>query len=474
MPSAFVVSDVFPSQPICSSKRMSQMAADQPVTPVPRAERIASIDVFRGLTMLVMLFVNDINDYGVKYAAWLLYHMDEISVKRLYRVDEPSGERATADRDRRRHAADRARQAADDGQDRLHDGAGRDLSHLSVHRRPVDSGRTGAADRSRRLDAQTQRARRAALVRDDRNRAVHVEYAQCRPVNGMSPDLWRLLLFPSMILLWNRYPSMRGVWRWLFVVLRLCGAGLLIYLLVIFRRDDNAWLSPGWWGIIGLIGWAYLLAALVWLVARDLGVAIMGALALLVAFRLCNDLLVLYHADGNAIGLSQWWPSTFHGWLINPGSLAGLATPVFGGMAIATLFRPDSPARTPRSRIAWILVFAAGFAAAAFLLRPVLWPGHQQGSRHACLLPLLHGHRLCGLRVSLLAGRRDEDQPLDGARRSGRLEHALDVHAPLDLCRSRWPCSGSTIPRLHLSLSSRGSRVRCISTRAGWESAGRP
>ena len=34
--------------------------------PVPRAERIASVNVFRGLTMLLMLFVNDINDYGVK------------------------------------------------------------------------------------------------------------------------------------------------------------------------------------------------------------------------------------------------------------------------------------------------------------------------------------------------------------------------------------------------------------------------
>ena len=40
------------------------MGKDQTPPSLP-AERIVSIDVFRGLTMLVMLFVNDIGDYGV-------------------------------------------------------------------------------------------------------------------------------------------------------------------------------------------------------------------------------------------------------------------------------------------------------------------------------------------------------------------------------------------------------------------------
>src|SRR5512146_2536082 len=44
------------------------------ITPVqPQVARIRSIDIFRGLTMLVMIFVNDVS--GVKGLPWWTYHM---------------------------------------------------------------------------------------------------------------------------------------------------------------------------------------------------------------------------------------------------------------------------------------------------------------------------------------------------------------------------------------------------------------
>jgi heparan-alpha-glucosaminide N-acetyltransferase len=59
-------------------------------------------------------------------------------------------------------------------------------------------------------------------------------------------------------------------------------------------------------------------------------------------------------------------------------------------MVIATLFRPNSPAKTPWSRIAWILVFAAGFAAAGYLLRPLLQMGiHKNSATPAWVLDCL-------------------------------------------------------------------------------------
>ncbi len=335
----------------------------------PPSERILSLDVFRGLTMLVMLFCNDINDYGVKYAPWLLYHMDEISVKQLYRVDQP---------------LKKGELPPDIDADTLPTGLAKRLTTGKIDFMTLPDvifptflfivGLSIPVALERRI------ARGDSMLKLSGHVALRwfemiviglcmLNMHSVKPAGGMSSDLWRMLLFPSMILLWNRYPSTRGILRWLFVALRVAGAALLVYLLVIFRRDGNEWLAPGWWGIIGLIGWTYLAAALVWLAARDLGVAIIGALALAVTFRLGYD----------TIGLSQWWRSTFHGWMIEPGSLAGLVTPVFGGMAIATLFRPTSPARTPRRRIAWILVFGAGFAAAAFLLRPIFGLGISKG-----------------------------------------------------------------------------------------------
>ena len=105
----------------------------------------------------------------------------------------------------------------------------------------------------------------------------------------------------------------------------------------------------------------------------------MGGLALLIAFRLGSRPIVISMLMGSAIIFYEWWRNTFHGWLIDPEALPGCPPWFSPGMAIATLFRPASLIQTPRSRIAWILVFAAGFAAAAFLVRPILGLGIVKG-----------------------------------------------------------------------------------------------
>ena len=68
---------------------------------------------------------------------------------------------------------------------------------------------------------------------------------------------------------------------------------MLIYLLVILRQDyegEVVWMRPRWWGILGLIGWAYLVTAFIWLACRDLGAAVMGAFVLLIAMRFGNEI----------------------------------------------------------------------------------------------------------------------------------------------------------------------------------------
>ena len=194
-----------------------------------------------------------------------------------------------------------------------------------------------------------------------------VNIGAAKPIGGISADLWRLLLFPSMILLWNRYPEAGGFLRWLFIALRVLGVGVLVYLLVIFRKESDGaliWMTPKWWGILGIIGWAYLVSALLWLACRDLGAAVMGAMGLLIAIRL-----------GAEMGYFDWWQTISQGYLPGLGGIAGHASAVVAGMAVATLFRPNSPIKTPWGRIAWILVFAAGFALAGLLVRPLLGLG---------------------------------------------------------------------------------------------------
>ncbi len=105
---------------------------------------------------------------------------------------------------------------------------------------------------------------------------------------GMGQDLWALLMYTSVFLIWNDYPAGRG--KLLFTILRAAGVAGLILLVIIFRSgpsDDPGWLITGWWGILGLIGWGYLVSSLIYLGTRD---SITGAAIAVVFFLIVNIL----------------------------------------------------------------------------------------------------------------------------------------------------------------------------------------
>jgi hypothetical protein len=86
----------------------------------------------------------------------------------------------------------------------------------------------------------------------------------------MSGNLWALLMYFSVFLVWNDYPG--GRYKLLFKGMRTAGAAVLLLLAIIFRSgtiDDPGWMITGWWGILGLIGWGYLVASLTYLATRD-------------------------------------------------------------------------------------------------------------------------------------------------------------------------------------------------------------
>ena len=87
---------------------------------------------------------------------------------------------------------------------------------------------------------------------------------------GIDRNLWALLMYISVFLVWNDYPA--GKHKLPFRVLRAAGAATLIFLAVIFRSgtaENPGWMITGWWGILGLIGWGYLAASLVYVAFRD-------------------------------------------------------------------------------------------------------------------------------------------------------------------------------------------------------------
>jgi heparan-alpha-glucosaminide N-acetyltransferase len=90
-----------------------------------------------------------------------------------------------------------------------------------------------------------------------------------KELSGMNKNLWAILMFVSVFLVWNQYRNVSGS-----VLLLLKGLGFLglIILAAVFRSgtpENVEWLHTSWWGILGLIGWGYLVAALVYLLCTD-------------------------------------------------------------------------------------------------------------------------------------------------------------------------------------------------------------
>jgi heparan-alpha-glucosaminide N-acetyltransferase len=90
-------------------------------------------------------------------------------------------------------------------------------------------------------------------------------------LTGINKNLWAILMYTGIFLVWNKYPESDKRFS-VFTLLRLLGVAILITLVAAFRSGEpinGGWLVTDWWGILGLIGWGYLVSAFVYLVIRD-------------------------------------------------------------------------------------------------------------------------------------------------------------------------------------------------------------
>jgi predicted acyltransferase len=97
---------------------------------------------------------------------------------------------------------------------------------------------------------------------------------------GMPRYFWNPLICISFILIWNTYPD---TWnKYISYAARAVAILTLLILAFIYRGGpaDNIYrFSPQWWGILGLIGWAYLVSGLITVFAKNKFWAIFGGWA---------------------------------------------------------------------------------------------------------------------------------------------------------------------------------------------------
>ncbi|APW62321.1 DUF5009 domain-containing protein [Paludisphaera borealis] len=317
-----------------------------PIEPraVPTNRRVDSVDALRGLTILLMVFVNDL---GPAAPSW------------MHHIEPPSADGMT-----------------------LADVVFPWFLFIVGVSIPLAFERAFAAGASVRGQVGHIVIRTAALL------LLGVIGMNSDEHQGLGGSQWSLLAFIAILLAWSSVPKETGTKRTLFLALKAVGVVGLLILLAIFRRkpvdtslpfygpvEGWVWMRTEWWGILGLIGWAYLTVALLtlWLGRRREWLA--GSIGVLILLHLAMNHGGLFaHLERKAwLGpLLPLLQSLSHGvdslnQYVGLGDATGsLAAITMAGCLLGSILRRDSDVAAPDERVTWTSTFVVGLLIAGF------------------------------------------------------------------------------------------------------------
>ncbi len=198
----------------------------------------------------------------------------------------------------------------------------------------------------------------------------------------LGPDLWGLLAFIAIILAWCIVPKSSSTSRTVFLILKGIGIVGLIALLAIYRREPITtnvlflgdveawtWMRTEWWGILGLIGWAYLASAIIYFCVGSRREWLIGAMGLLMLNFICSQHGGFFTQVDNKSWLEPLLPAVtafqssveFINRYVSLGSqLGSLPAIVMAGCVLGKILTSDSKVASPSERMKWAFVFAIG------------------------------------------------------------------------------------------------------------------
>lgn len=189
-------------------------------------QRIAAVDVFRALTMLLMLFVNDI--LGLRNVPhWLMHAEADEDMLGFSDIVFPAF-----------------------------------LFCMGMSVSLAIQNRYNKGDTTLQVIAHIFR-RTVALV------TMGLFSLNSGGIEGgLSHQWFSLLMVIAFFLVWGVYPKAEGAKKVLFTALKVAGV-LLLAFLVVYKDIHGKPFQTGWWGILGLIGWTYAVCAGIYLFTRE-------------------------------------------------------------------------------------------------------------------------------------------------------------------------------------------------------------
>jgi len=298
----------------------------------PARQRIISIDALRGLVMIVMIFVNDLGDVPDTVVPWWMKHYHGPSGMTFVDVVFPA--------------------------------------FLFIVGMSIPFALGGRLDKRESpwtvLLHVVERAASLLLIG-----ILMVNPTPDTQKMGWSGPLWETLMFLSVIFAFcvvsPARPSdkSKNAWRIVTLILRTAGFVGITFLAFAYRNANGRpmiTLSPFyihhiWYGILGYIGWAYLLGGIVFLLFRTNLTAILGCAVLM---------MCLYPA--NKLGMFDGLWIAKH---VNIGVAFGSRAAITATGLLLGAMLYGTPPTAVKARVRFVLLLTAACAAAALLLNPL-------------------------------------------------------------------------------------------------------
>lgn len=118
-------------------------------------------------------------------------------------------------------------------------------------------------------------------------------------LSGIDRNLWAVLLYVAVFLVWNTYPKKEQK-KTVYLLLKGLGIIGLLALVIVFKAGKPghvSWLKIEWWGILGLIGWGYFVAALSCLFLKSKLWPVAGLWLFFIGMNICSQLGLLGWLD---------------------------------------------------------------------------------------------------------------------------------------------------------------------------------
>jgi predicted acyltransferase len=291
-----------------------------PLTTTP--PRVAAIDILRGLTMMVMIFVNELD--GVRNLPWWNHHAPA-DINFMTYVDMV----------------------------------------FPLFLFIVGLSLPLAIDQRLRKDPSISALWKHILQRSLALIVMGLILANAENVDPalthLSGPAWTLIALTGAVLFWLVY-SRDSQYAKLFRALRLIGLAMMIAMFAIFRRTTaagaTAWIDLSYPEILGLIGFSYLSVCILYIPTRRVLWAPLAWFAALITF------CVLTIATGHLLTD----PSYLYIWPFGNGAMPAM---VMAGVVVSTIFREQHRWPKVRQKMWVSLGFAAACLAAGGLLTPL-------------------------------------------------------------------------------------------------------